>query len=157
MTLRTYNTDDIGAAILDFIEYDGTKLKILSRMEFQRIILPLLKSIEDPQSLARLPHVYEICCDSSYSVFETVPQAPSPELDAWLWDIVRDPVAHGVKTDLDIAGAWKAMERRKIDGLLPYLRRVADGSDVPTVAPTNEDLPLAIRGYATSIIQRIEQ
>lgn len=157
MTLRTYNTDDIGAAILDFIEYDGTKLNVLSRKEFQGIILPLLRSIEDPQTLARLPYIYETYCDSSYSVFETIPHAPSPEIDAWLWEIVRDPVAHDVKTELDIAGAWKAMERRKIDGLLPYLRRVAEGSEIPAVASTNESMPLVIRSYATSIIERLEQ
>jgi hypothetical protein len=156
-TLQAYDADDIGAAVLDFFEYDRTKLNILNSSGLRDTLLPLLRFVKDPQTLTRLPHIYETYCDSSYSVFGSVPDAPSPEIDAWLWDIVRNPAAHGIQTDLDLGGVWKAMERRNVAGLLPYLRRIADGSEVPALAVSQENMPLAMRRYATDIIRRIER
>lgn len=157
-TLRTYDADSVGGIILDFIEDDRTKLNLMSVYGFQDTLLRVLRSVKDPQTLARIPDIYETYCEPRYQPFESVPVAPSPEIDAWLWSIVHDPVAHGIRTDLDLAGVWAAMERRNMEDLLPYLRRIADGSEMPPeVALNQENMPLAIRHYATDIIKRFER
>jgi hypothetical protein len=142
--IRDDEVNEVGAVLIQFIEYDATALKMLDDRSLRNALLALLQNVTDPVILAALPRVYESHTWPLPLVIARFPLAPSEDMDAWLWAIVSNPRGRGLQTKGDLIAALRTLANRNADGLIPYLTAVAAGE---------EELPVNGLGGAESPAQ----
>jgi len=152
--IQLNEADEVGEILIDFIPYDAQMLNILGRGNVMLLWLQMLKQVSDPELLSRIPEVYEGYVLPHQSALRLVPLALSNPLDAWLWNIVRDPLAHGVETSRELNGVYRTMANRNADNFLPYSRGVVYGEIKPAV---NIDGGLSIRRYARGTLAILKE
>lgn len=148
--LASLDANGVGGPILDLIEFDAGAAKLFDESEIRESFLALMQHVTDPVILARIPNAYDSFIRPGHTEFKLVPTAPSPEIDAWLWDITYNPAEHGVRDELQLAGVWTALANRKNAEVLPYLQKVVAG-DQEILVPFER-----YKEYAAEIIIDLE-
>lgn len=146
--------DKTGAMLMDFIEQDAAELRIVrdSGWGVSEYLLRALRELTDPVQIARTPRVYTHVGDLGLSEFELFPIAPSAELDAWLWRIVRDPERLGIRQPTALVGVWRALAKRGNEEFGNYLSAMMDGADMPVLSHSQYD-PVRMKRAASEALE----